>query len=195
MLRLLPLWNGAIRVKQLPAGIVLGERSKMRRRFASSSGSLTFRGALASLLFACIAIISTGVAAAKDLPTVKPVIDCTELANMVLTNSQALGRVESAVLKDSEPSPPSIVARMTTPVEKPRPYCEVKGYIVPQVRFELHLPTENWSQRLLFEGCGGFCGAVRLFGIFGGNGCPVATNGEFATVTSDLGHSSQKMMD
>src|SRR5271163_2538942 len=87
------------------------ERSKMRRRSKSVSGSLTFR------------------------------------------------RVESAVLKDSEPAPPSIVARMTTAVEKPRPYCEVKGYIIPQVHFELHLPTENWTQRLLFEGCGGFCGA------------------------------------
>jgi hypothetical protein len=172
------------------------ERSKMRRRSKSVSGPLTFRRVLATVLFACIAIImSTAVAAAKDLPPVKPVIDCTALANMVFADSRAFGRVESAVLKDSEPAPPSIVARMTTAVEKPRPYCEVKGYIIPQVHFELHLPTENWTQRLLFEGCGGFCGAVRLFGIFGGNGCLVATNGEFATVTSDLGHNSQKMMD
>ena len=39
-------------------------------------------------------------------------------------------------------------------------YCDVKGYVAPQVQFELKLPTKTWQGRYLQSGCGGFCGAV-----------------------------------
>ncbi|MEP7004561.1 MAG: tannase/feruloyl esterase family alpha/beta hydrolase [Sphingomonas bacterium] len=70
------------------------------------------------------------------------------------------------------------------------PYCEVRGYVAPQVKFELRLPTQNWMQRLMFSGCGGFCGTID-FRIPASDGCSAIENGEFALVTSDLGHDSR----
>lgn len=132
-------------------------------------------------------------AAARDLAVVKPVMDCGALAKMVLNQPEFQGRVESAVLTSEEAPPPKMLANMTTAVKSAHPFCNVKGYLTPQVHFELHLPMENWTQRLVFEGCGGLCGSVMLFGIFGGDNCQPVADGEFATVTSDLGHSTQKL--
>src|SRR3954469_18373475 len=41
-------------------------------------------------------------------------------------------------------------------------YCSVTGYISPQTRFEVLLPTATWRGDYLQQGCGGFCGAVGL---------------------------------
>jgi streptogramin lyase len=70
-----------------------------------------------------------------------------------------------------------------------RGYCTLKGYVAPQVRFELRLPVQGWRQRLLFTGCGGFCGQVNLR-VQAAERCSAITQGEMALVTSDLGHSA-----
>ena len=41
-------------------------------------------------------------------------------------------------------------------------YCEVKGYVTPQIQFEVRLPTQNWNRRYLQVGCGGYCGSCTL---------------------------------
>jgi feruloyl esterase len=146
---------------------------------------------LLALGFACL---NTMPAAARDLTAVKPVIDCGALAKMVLSGPDFEGRVDSAALV--VPMPPSrsnAAGRATMPTTQ-HPFCDVKGYVAPQVRFEVHLPTESWTQRLLFTGCGGFCGTVRLSGgVTQGDNCKPVTNDELAMVSSDLGHSSQGM--
>jgi len=38
--------------------------------------------------------------------------------------------------------------------------CDVRGYVAPQVQFELKLPARTWQGRYLQFGCGGFCGAI-----------------------------------
>ena len=104
---------------------------------------------------------------------VKPVMGCEALAQKdVAPAGEAPGRIVSA----------RTVATGTV-----GPYCEIKGYVAPQVRFELRLPTQNWTQRLMFSGCGGFCGRVE-FRIRASEGCEAIDNGEIALVTSDLGH-------
>lgn len=40
-------------------------------------------------------------------------------------------------------------------------YCNVKGYVTPQIQFEVQLPTQNWNRRYLQVGCGGYCGSLR----------------------------------
>jgi Tannase and feruloyl esterase len=148
------------------------------------------------LLALSVMLLGGSSAHAKDLQIVKPAMECAALTKMVLTNPEAPGRVESAVIKESEAPPPAMIAKLLslTAVEA-HPFCDVKGYVTPQVHFEIHLPIENWTQRLMFQGCGGFCGAVAPFGFYvmGGEGCQPATHGEIAVVTSDLGHSSQMM--
>lgn len=112
-------------------------------------------------------------AAARDLPVIKPVVECSALA-------------ETDIAPPGEAPARIITARVIT-AGTIAPYCELRGYVAPQVRFELRLPTQNWMQRLLFSGCGGFCGRVE-FRPRATDGCAAVENGEFAVVMSDLGH-------
>ncbi|MBC2653546.1 tannase/feruloyl esterase family alpha/beta hydrolase [Novosphingobium flavum] len=111
-------------------------------------------------------------AAARELPSVKPVMACGDLAEKDVFSAEAPARIVSAKVVSAG----SIA-----------PYCEVRGYVAPQVKFELRLPTQNWRQRLLYSGCGGFCGRVD-FRIRAAEGCAAIDNSEFAVVASDLGH-------
>ena len=124
---------------------------------------LAARGRGLPWLALTLTCLSAMPAAARDLPPVKPVVDCTALAKMVLSIPDSAGRVESAAVAGAD---------------SPSPYCDVKGYVAPQVRFELHLPTTKWTQRLFFEGCGGFCGNIRLGAVRAAEGCQPADNGE-----------------
>lgn len=112
-------------------------------------------------------------ASARDLAVAKPAIDCTSLS-------------ESDVTAQDGPPARIVSAKIVAPANA-APYCEVRGYVVPQVKFELHLPTQNWTQRMLYSGCGGFCGRVD-FRIRAAEGCAAVDNGEMAVVASDLGH-------
>jgi len=164
----------------------------MHKNSLRSKTSLVVGRTAAISMLTVIAVSMSVKASAKELPPVKPAIDCSTLTGMVLGSPEAIGKVDSATLKQEEPAPPAFMAKYVTTI-KPRPYCEVKGYVIPQVHFEIHLPTENWTQRLLFTGCGGFCGQINMWGIMGGDGCAIASSGEFATVTSDLGHRSEML--
>lgn len=109
----------------------------------------------------------------KDLPIVKPAMACGDLAQ-----------------KDIAPvgeAPARIVTAKVVTTGTVGPYCEIKGYVAPQVQFELRLPTQNWTQRFMYSGCGGFCGRVD-FRIRAAEGCAAIENGEIAVVASDLGH-------
>jgi tannase/feruloyl esterase len=117
---------------------------------------------------------------ANDLPTIKAAVACETLANAVLTApGEPPTRINTAAL---------VVTGAASP------YCDVRGYVAPQVNFELHLPTENWTQRLLFSGCGGFCGQVTLRAQAAETSQPVQ-NGELAVVSSDLGHATASRSD
>src|SRR3977135_32501 len=103
-------------------------------------------GALASLL--------AQSAGAATLPAVQPKIACTDLTKLDYANPTGIDfttfpeapfRIESA----------TVVSQNV-----PQPYCDVIGYIAPRVRFEVKLPMSGWTQRLLVNGCGGFCGAL-----------------------------------
>jgi hypothetical protein len=68
-----------------------------------------------------------------------------------------------------------------------KPFCKITGYVAPQVGFELHLPSEGWSQRLVFTGCGGLCGWIHT-DVEQSYGCSPIENGSVALVASNLGH-------
>lgn len=133
-----------------------------------------------SALLAAAGLLATQMllperASARELEVVSPVMDCSALAETdVNPLSEAPARiVRASIVQEGEQAP----------------YCRVEGYVAPQVKFELRLPTKNWRQRLMFSGCGGFCGRVQ-FRIRAAEGCTAIANGEFALVTSDLGHDS-----
>lgn len=122
----------------------------------------------------CAAIVLglAGSAEAKELSVVKPEQECAGLA-------------ETDVVQDGEAPARIITARVVQ--GSISPYCEVRGYVAPQVKFELRLPTQNWTQRMMYNGCGGFCGRID-FRIRAAEGCAAIDNGEMALVSSDLGH-------
>ncbi|KJH70987.1 hypothetical protein UH38_15085 [Aliterella atlantica CENA595] len=62
-------------------------------------------------------------------------------------------------------------------------YCEVKGYVTPQIQFEIRLPTQNWNRRYLQVGCGGYCGSLRASPEY-----IAALNQNFAVAFDNSGH-------
>jgi feruloyl esterase len=63
-------------------------------------------------------------------------------------------------------------------------YCDVRGYVAPQVGIRLRIPDAGWNGKFLFEGCGTMCG-VRT--IESAND-PLSRG--YAVAVSDLGHSA-----
>jgi feruloyl esterase len=80
-------------------------------------------------------------------------------------------------------------------------YCSVTGYISPQTRFEVLLPTSTWRGDYLQQGCGGFCGAVGLSltdpSRTSGYQAPFAplTAGELVVAADDQGHEAATNTD
>lgn len=62
------------------------------------------------------------------------------------------------------------------------PYCELSGFVAPQVGFEVRLPLENWNGKFLQQGCSGLCGKLVL------DAANDALSRGYATATTDMGH-------
>jgi hypothetical protein len=64
-------------------------------------------------------------------------------------------------------------------------YCQVVGYIAPNIGIEMRLPdAESWNGKFLMQGCGGFCGARYA------QRCDEYVTGGYACIVSDMGHQS-----
>jgi feruloyl esterase len=118
-------------------------------------------------------------AALRPLAALKPVVACDRLVQaQVSAEVGADVRLESA----------------TVVTGGGRPYCRVLGVVAPEVRVEVRLPTEGWTQRYLQTGCGGLCGQLRLR-VEKGDGCAPVANGEIALASTDMGHKGQGLGD
>lgn len=131
---------------------------------------------LPSLIGMLISIVLGGISVgrAADLSSVVPIKPCESLNGKVIHAGDDPVRIQTA----------EVVGKDTLSA-----FCDVTGYVAPQVKFNLHLPIRNWHQRLLFTGCGGFCGVLNIR-VKVAEGCAAVTDGEFATVSSSLGHDS-----
>ncbi|MEO3828589.1 tannase/feruloyl esterase family alpha/beta hydrolase [Actinomadura sp. B10D3] len=67
----------------------------------------------------------------------------------------ACERLETLDLSGLRDAPTRIISAI------PEEHCLIKGYVSPQVEFELRLPTGSWNGRYLQLGCGGLCGTVQ----------------------------------
>ena len=91
-----------------------------------------------------------------DLPAVPAQMLCEDLLSQDFTGVEgAPTRLDTAQVV-SDATLVTEGGEVTLP-----PYCEVKGYVAGQVRFELRLPMSAWTQRFLMLGCGGYCGVTR----------------------------------
>jgi feruloyl esterase len=64
-------------------------------------------------------------------------------------------------------------------------YCQVTGYVAPNVGFEIRLPSENWNGKLLALGCGGDCGFINA------GACRGPLQRGYACIATDTGHRGQ----
>jgi len=108
------------------------------------------------------------------LAAIAPVGNCAALSTADI--SRAVG------------APTHITSAAPVADGKPAPYCDVKGYVEPQIRFEVRLPLSTWTQRFVQTGCGGLCGNLNIR-LGNDEGCLPATNGELALASTDMGHS------
>ncbi len=128
------------------------------------------------LAFTGKAQTQTATPAFADLAAVQPAADCGALKLMGHTLSVVAGI-------------PMQVLSSTVVDESPASYCEVKGYVSPQVRFEVRLPTTRWTQRFLQLGCGALCGNVTIRSSnFQTQQNTLVQRGELALAATDTGH-------
>lgn len=118
---------------------------------------------------------------------------CASLVVMAICFAQpAAGfECESLVGRDFSkiPEAPSQLtsAKWVAAAEKAPAYCQAKGYITPNIGFEIRLPAADvWNGKLLHKGCGGFCGTTNGFA----ERCNFAIERGYACIASDMGHQS-----
>jgi feruloyl esterase len=103
---------------------------------------------------------------------------CGDLMKVDLLNlAGAPASLLSAKVVPAEPGPSQNWNKGFAPE-----YCDVVGFVQPQVQFELRLPTHTWNGRYLQTGCGGFCGFIGI------DQCGDALAGNFAVAAQNMGH-------
>jgi hypothetical protein len=102
------------------------------------------------------------------------------------TPTQAEVACQALVAKDFsriEDAPLQVIDARMVPQSGRRPaYCEVRGYVYPQVGILMRLPLEHWNGKLVEIGGGGWGGEMYLFLCEG----PVRRG--YACIASDMGH-------
>lgn len=64
-------------------------------------------------------------------------------------------------------------------------FCQVTGYVAPNVGFEIRLPAAVWNGKLLEIGCGGDCGFISA------GACRGPLQRGYACIATDTGHRGQ----
>ena len=82
-------------------------------------------------------------------------------------------------------APTRVLSAQVVPAADTSPeYCQLEGYISPNVGFELRLPTVHWNGRYGQFGCGGLCGDLRTLKP----ACEILLRRGYACLTQDAGH-------
>jgi hypothetical protein len=96
-----------------------------------------------------------------------------------VADCKALASVNFSKLQDA---PTQIIdAQPVDARDKEPAYCRIRGYVAPQVGFELRLPSPDWNGKFIEMGCGGACGNTGW--TFW---CPLHRG--YACIASDMGH-------
>jgi len=125
---------------------------------------------------------SSGDSAKAPLSVVAPVVDCSKLAAIDITDIGGAGSsITSATVTTATINGASVN------------FCTVKGTLAPSNTFEVALPVSSWTQRFAELGCGGLCGNVsdptQQSSFSFSYTCPLVQEGGFVTAATDMGHS------
>lgn len=140
--------------------------------FTVGVGSRSASHALAGTVSASIRSRSV-TSTADTAEAIAPVVACSSLASVDFT---------------TVPGAPTEIASASTGTANGATYCDVTGYIAPQIEFAVDLPTATWTGDYLQEGCGGQCGQVALSTPAVSTGCTQVTDNELVLATDNAGH-------
>jgi hypothetical protein len=105
--------------------------------------------------------------------------------------ASACNALESIDLAELQDAPTQITeAKLIDASAESPSYCQVSGYVTPNVGFLLRLPLDQWNGKLIELGCGGFCGSTRYV-----EGCHDPLRRGYACIVSDGGHRSTILDD
>jgi feruloyl esterase len=91
--------------------------------------------------------------------------------------------LESADFSSIQDAPAQVIeAKLVEPAGSAPRYCQVRGYVTPQVGFELLLPVTNWNGKFIHLGSGGHGGGIRT------GACEMPLARRYACLLSDMGH-------
>ena len=123
-------------------------------------------------------LLTVGVACVAALyPTFS---SAAEPAVVVATAAQCNALLNANLLGTPDAPTQITGAKLVEPAGIVSGYCEVQGYVWPQVGFELLLPVSNWNGKFIELGCGGHCGVIELSIA----DCPAG----YACIGTDAGH-------
>ncbi|NKJ46497.1 tannase/feruloyl esterase family alpha/beta hydrolase [Burkholderia sp. SG-MS1] len=151
----------------------------------------------ASLLTLAVVCVSATIVAAcgggsggsgglspTPLSVVNPVVDCSKLASVDITDIGGAGSsITSATVTAASVNGATVN------------FCTVKGTLAPSNTFEVALPVSSWTQRFAELGCGGLCGNLsdptKQSSFSFSYTCPLVQQGGFVTAATDMGHTGQ----
>ncbi|MDR5752461.1 MULTISPECIES: tannase/feruloyl esterase family alpha/beta hydrolase [unclassified Caballeronia] len=151
----------------------------------------TRAGSLLTLFVICVSASVVGACGSSDnspgntpLSVVKPVVDCSKLASMDITDIGGAGSsITSATVTAAAVNGATVN------------FCTVKGTLAPSNTFEVALPVSSWTQRFAELGCGGLCGNLsdptKPTSFSFSYACPLVQEGGFVTAATDMGHAGQ----
>jgi pimeloyl-ACP methyl ester carboxylesterase len=127
-------------------------------------------------------LTSSSSATPTPLSVVTPVVDCSKLASIDITDIGGAGStITSATVTAATVNGATVN------------YCTVKGTLAPSNTFEVALPVSSWTQRFAELGCGGLCGMLsdptQQNSFSFSYTCPLVQHGGFVTAATDMGHS------
>lgn len=128
---------------------------------------------------------SSGISSTPaTLAAVAPVIDCSKLASVDITDIGGAGSsITSATVTAATVNGATVN------------FCTVKGTLAPANTFEVALPVSTYTQRFAALGCGGLCGMLsdptQQSSFSFSYTCPLVQQGGFVTAATDMGHSGQ----
>jgi hypothetical protein len=133
---------------------------------------------LAALHLASLLICSAPAQARADVAVPAPV-------SVLTAKCEAIGASNFSALPDA---PTHIVSAKLIAASEDKPtYCEVEGYVSPQVGILMWLPAEKWNGKFLEIGCGGFCGTTQFIFL-----CNAPLRKGYACITTDMGHRAKE---
>jgi Tannase and feruloyl esterase len=154
--------------------------SRKREEDLVRSKTMVLRARTVLGILAMAGLVLSGAPMAGAAPVAVGKAGPAPTAGTPVRECESLGSESLATLQDA---PTSITSAVVVPAAEDVPeYCRITGYVLPQIQFEVRLPTQNWNGKYFQAGCGGFCGTIPIAG------CAEALSRNYAVAAENSGH-------